>query len=144
MLQPVTIRTVKSYQQDNDNKCVNLIKIEDEISATFELLKILHNYNSSNAWTLLIAPDHVPSKALLDSCSINTSKLLMIRQKHLVNLEYVLSSALHNGNFAAVVTWTDIVNNKLLTNLSLDLSKTTTKLYCFIRDSITTEISLTQ
>ncbi|MEL0638991.1 SulA-like leucine-rich domain-containing protein [Pseudoalteromonas aliena] len=143
MLQPVTIRTVKSYQQDNDNKCVNLIKIEDEISATFELLKILHNYNSSNAWTLLIAPDHVPSKALLDSCSINTSKLLVIRQKHLVNLEYVLSSALHNGNFAAVVTWTDIVNNKLFTNLSLDLSKTT-KLYCFIRDSITTEIPLTQ
>ena len=122
----------------------NLIQIEDEISATFELLKVLHQYNSSNAWTLLIAPDHVPSKALLDSCSIDTSKLLVIRQKHLVNLEYVLNSALHNGNFAAVITWTDIVNNQLLTNLSFDLSKTNTKLYCFTKNAQTTEIPLAQ
>lgn len=144
MLQPITVRTVKSYQQDEQSDCVNLIQIEDEISATFELLKVLHQYNSSNAWTLLIAPDHVPSKALLDSCSIDTSKLLVIRQKHLVNLEYVLNSALHNGNFAAVITWTDIVNNQLLTNLSFDLSKTNTKLYCFTKKSQTTEISLAQ
>ena len=90
MLQPITVRTVKSYQQHDESESVNLIKVEDEISATFEMLKVLHQYNSSNAWTLLIAPDHVPSKALLDSCSIDTSKLLVIRQKHLVNLEYVL------------------------------------------------------
>ncbi|MBB1402646.1 SulA-like leucine-rich domain-containing protein [Pseudoalteromonas sp. SG45-1] len=144
MLQPITVRTVKSYQQDEQSDCVNLIQIEDEISATFELLKVLHQYNSSNAWTLLIAPDHVPSKALLDSCSIDTSKLLVIRQKHLVNLEYVLNSALNNGNFAAVITWTDIVNNQLLTNLSFDLSKTNTKLYCFTKNAQTTEIPLAQ
>ena len=144
MLQPITVRTVKSYKQDDKRDCVNLIQIEDEISATFELLKVLHHYNSSNAWTLLIAPDHVPSRALLDSCSIDTSKLLVIRQKHLVNLEYVLNSALNNGNFAAVITWTDIVNNQLLNSLSLDLSKTATKLYCFTKDSTITEIPLAQ
>jgi cell division inhibitor SulA len=116
MLQPITVRTVKSYQQDDQSDCVNVVQIEDEISATFELLKVLHQYNSLNAWTLLIAPDHVPSKALLDSCSIDTSKLLVIRQKHLVNIEYVLSSALHNGNFAAVITWTDIINNRIRSN----------------------------
>tara|TARA_B100001063_G_scaffold243605_1_gene274617 strand:+ start:2998 stop:3441 length:444 start_codon:yes stop_codon:yes gene_type:complete len=135
MLQPITVRTVKSYQQDELSDCVNVIQIEDEISATFELLKVLHQYNSLSAWTLLIAPDHVPSKALLDSCSIDTSKLLVIRQKHLVNLEYVLLSALYNGNFAAVITWTDMLNNQLLADLSLDLNKTTTKLYCFTKNS---------
>ncbi|WP_372763279.1 SulA-like leucine-rich domain-containing protein [Pseudoalteromonas sp.] len=144
MLQPITLRTVKSYQQDVQNDCVNLIQIEDEISATFELLKVLHQYNSLNAWTLLIAPDHVPSKALLDSCSIDTSKLLVIRQKHLVNLEYVLSSALHNGNFAAVITWTDIVNDQQLSQLALNLSNTRTKLYCFTKNTSNLEIPLAQ
>jgi len=37
MLQPITVRTVKSYQQDDQSDCVNVVQIEDEISATFEL-----------------------------------------------------------------------------------------------------------
>jgi len=144
MLQPITVRTVKSYQQDNQSAAVNLIQIEDEISATFELLKVLHHYNSQNAWTLLIAPDHVPSKALLDSCSIDTSKLLVIRQKHLVNLEYVLNSALHNGNFAAVITWTDIVKDNQLADLSINLEHTSAKLYCFTKTKQPSELALAQ
>lgn len=140
MLQPITLRAVKSYQQDTQSDSINVIQIEDEISATFELLKVLHLYNNLNAWTLLIAPDHVPSKALLESCSIDKSKLLVIRQKHLVNLDYVLNSALHNGNFAAVITWTDIINNRQLDMLSLNLSKTTTKLYCFTKNTQHNEI----
>ncbi len=144
MLQPITVRTVKSYQQDNQSAAVNLIQIEDEISATFELLKVLHHYNSQNAWTLLIAPDHVPSKALLDSCSIDTSKLLVIRQKHLVNLEYVLNSALHNGNFAAVITWTDIVKDNQLADLSINLEQASAKLYCFTKTKQPTELALAQ
>lgn len=144
MLQPITVRTVKSYQQDNLSSSVNVIQIEDEISATFELLKVLHHYNSQNAWTLLIAPDHVPSKALLDSCSIDTSKLLVIRQKHLVNLEYVLNSALHNGNFAAVITWTDIVKGNQLADLSLNLEHASAKLYCFTNNESSEELALAQ
>ncbi|WP_394192998.1 SulA-like leucine-rich domain-containing protein [Pseudoalteromonas atlantica] len=144
MLQPITLRTVKSYQQDNLSSSVNVIQIEDEISATFELLKVLHHYNSQNAWTLLIAPDHVPSKALLDSCSIDTSKLLVIRQKHLVNLEYVLNSALHNGNFAAVITWTDIVKGNQLADLSLNLEQASAKLYCFSNNEPAEELALAQ
>jgi len=144
MLQPITLRTVKSYQQDNLSSSVNVIQIEDEISATFELLKVLHHYNNQNAWTLLIAPDHVPSKALLDSCSIDTTKLLVIRQKHLVNLEYVLNSALHNGNFAAVITWTDIVKDNQLENLSINLEQASAKLYCFTKNETSVELALAQ
>jgi cell division inhibitor SulA len=144
MLQPITLRTVKSYQQDKLSSSVNVIQIEDEISATFELLKVLHHYNNQNAWTLLIAPDHVPSKALLDSCSIDTTKLLVIRQKHLVNLEYVLNSALHNGNFAAVITWTDIVKDNQLANLSINLEQASAKLYCFTNNESSLELALAQ
>ncbi len=133
MLQSINIRTVKSYQDDIESRAVNVVEIEDDISATFELLKILHNYNSQNRWTLLVAPDHVPSKSLLDSCSIDTSKLLVIRQKHLVNLEYVLSSALCNGNFAAVITWTDMLNDALLNSLEQTLERASATLYCFTK-----------
>lgn len=144
MLQPITIRTVKSYQNDNVHQGINVVQIEDEISATFELLKVLHQYNNINAWTLLIAPDHVPSKTLLDSCSIDTSKLLVIRQKHLLNLEYVLNSALQNGNFAAIITWTNIINDKQLSELSVNLNNTNTKLYCFTKQVNTRDILITQ
>lgn len=144
MLQPIYMTRVGTNQQNNNDDCANLVQIEDDISATLKLLKVLHKYNSLNAWTLLIAPDNVPSKSLLDSCSIDTSKLLVIRQKHLVNIDYVLNAALHNGNFAAVITWTNMVGSELLTSLSLDLYKTSTKLYCFSKNINAAEIPLIQ
>lgn len=57
MLQTTDIRTIKSYDLNQTQSSINLIEIEDEISATFELMKILHQYNSQSGWTLLIAPD---------------------------------------------------------------------------------------
>lgn len=131
MLQPITVTQVKSYR-DTSESAVELIYTEDEISASLELLKVLHNCNQQHGWTLLIAPDNVPNKSMLQSCSIDSSKLLVIRQKHLVNLPYVLNSALHNGNFAAVITWTDVINPSQLDMLHIAPSKKT-KLFCFSR-----------
>ena len=47
MLHTASVRHVKSYQQDNPN-VINIVKTEDEISATFEMLKIVHRYNQNN------------------------------------------------------------------------------------------------
>lgn len=129
MLQPITVTQVKSYHSTSENQ-IELIFTEDEISASLELLKVLHNCNQKHGWTLLIAPDNVPNKSMLQSCSIDSSKLLVIRQKHLVNLPYVLNSALNNGNFAAVITWTDIIKPNMLDSLNLS-SSNKTKLFCF-------------
>ncbi|WP_462164115.1 SulA-like leucine-rich domain-containing protein [Pseudoalteromonas xiamenensis] len=133
MLQPISITQVKSYRSDNENP-VQIIYTEDEISASLELLKVLHTCNQKHGWTLLIAPDNVPNKMMLQSCSIDSSKLLVIRQKHLVNLPYVLNSALHNGNFAAVITWTDILKPSELETLHISPSNKT-QLYCFSREA---------
>lgn len=133
MLQPITVTQVKSYRAASDN-AVELIYTEDEISASLELLKVLHNCNQQHGWTLLIAPDNVPNKSMLQSCSIDSSKLLVIRQKHLVNLPYVLNCALHNGNFAAVITWTDVLNPNQLCELHIAPSNKT-KLFCFSRQT---------
>ncbi|WP_105212944.1 hypothetical protein [Pseudoalteromonas sp. T1lg22] len=134
MLHTAAVRHVKSYQQENP-AAINLVHTEDEISASFELLKIIHRYNSSNGWTLLVAPDHIPSRDLLDSCSIDTSKLLVIRRKHIVDCEYMLNCALQNGRFAAIVTWTDIVTLEQLEAMQLNTHQAKAQLYCFASDA---------
>ena len=131
MLQSIKHTHVESYTQAQSQSQLNLIHVADEVSATFELLKLLRHSNKQKGWTLLLAPDHVPSKTLLDTCSIDTSKLLVIRQKHLINLEYVLNSALTNGNFSAVVMWTNMMDTKALNTVT---ANSTTPLYCFVNN----------
>ncbi|MEO2279157.1 hypothetical protein [Pseudoalteromonas pernae] len=133
MLHTAAIRHVKSYKQDNP-AAINIVQTEDEISASFELLKIVHRYNKSNGWTLLIAPDHIPSRDLLDSCSIDTNKLLVIRRKHIVDVEYVLNCALQNGRYCAIITWTDIVNQHQLEKMQLNTHQAKAQLFCFTSD----------
>ncbi|ATC94385.1 SulA-like leucine-rich domain-containing protein [Pseudoalteromonas tunicata] len=133
MLHTIDVRRIKSYQAVDSSSKLHLVEVSDEISATFELLKILHQYNHQNGWTLLIAPDAVPSKTLLDSCSIDKSKLLVIRQKHLANLDYVLNSALSNGNFAAIITWTNMLSHSQLELLAQHNAHISAQLYSFVR-----------
>ncbi|WP_138480446.1 SulA-like leucine-rich domain-containing protein [Pseudoalteromonas phenolica] len=110
-------------------KAINFVETPDEVCASLELLKIIHQCNNKQGWTLLIAPDHIPNKDMLEASSIDSSKLLVIRKKHIVDLEYVLNSALNNGNFAAVITWTGITDPEQLSQMHL--SQTDISLYCF-------------
>jgi cell division inhibitor SulA len=118
-----------SVQTKQPSNTVNFVETPDEICASLELLKIIHQCNHKQGWTLLIAPDHIPNKDMLEASSIDSSKLLIIRKKHIVDLEYVLNSALNNGNFAAVITWTDITDAQQLSQMRL--RQTDIALYCF-------------
>ncbi|MCG9769668.1 hypothetical protein L1D59_13780 [Pseudoalteromonas piscicida] len=108
---------------------INNIIVEDEIVASLELLKVLHKCQYKQGWTLLVAPDNVPNKSLLESASVDASKLLVIRQKHIYDLEYVLKSAISNGNFAAVVIWTDITSVQTINKMELPVSDVA--IHCF-------------
>ncbi|MEQ2353524.1 hypothetical protein [Pseudoalteromonas piscicida] len=108
---------------------INNIIVEDEIVASLELLKVLHKCQHKQGWTLLVAPDNVPNKSLLESASVDASKLLVIRQKHIYDLEYVLKSAISNGNFAAVVIWTDIASVQTINKMELPVSDVA--IHCF-------------
>lgn len=114
-LQPVSSNTEHTVKA-NDN--VKVINVQDSIQETMALLTILQSHNSENSWTLLLAPDAVPSKALLESLSIDHKKLLVIRQRHLINIEYVLQSALTNGNFGAVISWTNMLDEVTLSAIA--------------------------
>ncbi|AUJ69665.1 MULTISPECIES: SulA-like leucine-rich domain-containing protein [Pseudoalteromonas] len=108
---------------------INNVIVEDEIVASLELLKVLHKCQHKQGWTLLVAPDNVPNKSLLESASVDASKLLVIRQKHIYDLEYVLKSAISNGNFAAVVIWTDIASVQTINKMELPVSDVA--IHCF-------------
>ncbi|WP_125718720.1 SulA-like leucine-rich domain-containing protein [Pseudoalteromonas rubra] len=127
------VQNLSSHKTRSADKRYQLVHAEDDIISSLELLKILYRCNSLHRWTLLIAPDNIPSKALLDTSSIDSSKLLVLRQRHLINLEYVINSALCKGNFAAVITWTDIVSEQQLARFKLVDSDT--ELFCFTRTS---------
>jgi cell division inhibitor SulA len=132
MLQTTTVLP-SSVKKVDAATAVNFVDTPDEICASLELLKIIHQCNHKQGWTLLIAPDHIPNKDMLEASSIDSSKLLVIRKKHIVDLEYVLNSALNNGNFAAVIAWTGVTNAEMLSQMHL--SQTDISLYCFTENS---------
>jgi cell division inhibitor SulA len=108
---------------------VNIVRTVDDINANLELLKIIHLCNKKHGWILLIAPENIPNKAVLESCSIDSSKLIVIKQKHISDLQYVLNAALSHGNFAAIITWTKMTTATQLDNMNLNTSDT--ELFCF-------------
>lgn len=108
-------QTVHVTQQKTSK--LKVINVQDDIQETLALIEILQKHTCENKWTLLLAPDAVPSKTLLESLSIDHSKLLIIRQRHLINIEYVVKSALKNGNFGAVVSWTNMLDEVTLSAL---------------------------
>ncbi|MDE3270623.1 SulA-like leucine-rich domain-containing protein [Pseudoalteromonas sp. SSM20] len=101
---------------------LKVINVQDDIQETLALIEILQKHTCENKWTLLLAPDAVPSKSLLESLSIDHSKLLIIRKRHLINIEYVVNSALKNGNFGAVVSWTNMLDEVTLSSLAANQS----------------------
>ncbi|AIY65405.1 SulA-like leucine-rich domain-containing protein [Pseudoalteromonas piratica] len=119
MLQAQHLSTPHTQQSDEraTNK-LSVINVQDDIQETMALIEILQKHTCENKWTLLLAPDAVPSKSLLESLSIDHSKLLIIRKRHLINIEYVVTSALKNGNFGAVISWTNMLDEVTLSGLA--------------------------
>ncbi|KZN65489.1 hypothetical protein N473_12315 [Pseudoalteromonas luteoviolacea CPMOR-1] len=113
----------------NQYDSFNVLDADDVQSTNDMLLKVLYQCNAIAGWTLLIAPDHAVNKTMLDSYGININKLLVLKQRDLINLEHTLDRALSNGNFAAVITWPGVLSQKQIEHRSLSCSKTA--LYCF-------------
>ncbi|MDK2598052.1 MULTISPECIES: SulA-like leucine-rich domain-containing protein [Pseudoalteromonas] len=126
---PITPNVKTQSSSISHASSLNILDAYDETTTSNELLKILSRCNSKAGWTLLIAPDQVFSKSMLDGYNIDVNKLLVLKQKDLINLEHTLDSALSNGNFAAVITWPGILTKKQIEYRSLNHSKTA--LYCF-------------
>lgn len=86
----------------------------DELTASFELIKILQQFTHTNRWTLLIAPEHIPDKTLLDCCSIDMERVLVVHEKQISNTLATIENALSHATCSAVIAWCgNIKQNKL-------------------------------
>ena len=78
---------------------------QDELTRSFELIKVLRQHQTDKRWTLLIAPSHIPDKALLDCCSVDMSHVLLVREKQIASMSDTIEKALNASTCCAIVAW---------------------------------------
>lgn len=101
----------------------------DEIDFHLELIKIIKRYEACHGWTLLIAPDHLPNKSVLKSCSVNLDKVLIVHKKHCQDVKLVANQALHHDNCSAVVICNDLIDAQDIEKLRAKAHSQATALY---------------
>jgi len=101
----------------------------DDIDVHFELIKIIKRYEFCVGWTLLIAPDHLPRKDILVSCSVNLDKVLIVRRKHCNRVLDVAKRALKHDNCSAMVIWDDLIAGTEVAELREQAQNVGTALY---------------
>ena len=101
----------------------------DDIDEHFELIKIIKRYEYCSGWTLLIAPDHLPKKDVLQSCSINLDKVLIVRKKYCRHVLDCAERALRHDNCSALVIWDHLLTGTEVSRLRQQAQAVGTALY---------------
>lgn len=83
----------------------HFLDAQDELSRSFELIKVLRQHQANKRWTLLIAPSHIPDKALLDCCSVDMKHVLIVREKQITSMSKTIETALSCNTCCAIVAW---------------------------------------
>lgn len=110
--------TTKSH-----NNLMTLPKaLETELSADLidthlELIRIIKRYEYSAGWTLLIAPEKLPDRNIMASCSVKLDKVLTIRKKYCRSAFEIAKQAIAFENCAVLVIWDDVINGVELANI---------------------------
>ncbi len=97
-------QTIGSYQQSL-GQYIHFVSAVDKLSEAFELIKILRQHQHSNRWTLLIAPQNIPDKALLDCCSVDMNHVLVVHEKQITSIMATIENALLGSTCSAIVAW---------------------------------------
>lgn len=105
---------------------------QDELTRSFELIKVLRQHQADKRWTLLIAPSHIPDKALLDCCSVDMRHVLIVREKQITSMSKTIEKALNCRTCSAIVAWCSEWH-KQLSNVQLQqLSKLADAAQCHV------------
>lgn len=98
---------------NNKNQYIQFISAEDKLSESFELIKIIKQHQHSNRWILMIAPQNIPDKALLDCCSVEMNHVLVIREKQITSILATIENALLHSTCSAIIAWSGHWQNQL-------------------------------
>jgi len=115
------------------------LQVEAGQGSLAELVFILRQHQHQSGWVLLVAPNQLPDKSRLAACGVDVSRLLLIQQKQISNIDTVLRHALASSTCAAVVVWQDQFGAESLNNYQelAELHQT-----CFYQLSTLTEAEL--
>ncbi|MBU2882242.1 hypothetical protein KO525_05970 [Psychrosphaera sp. B3R10] len=109
----------------------------DLLDTHLELLKIIKRYEFSDGWTLLIAPEKLPDKQILNSCSINLSKVLTVHKRYCKSAFELAKKAIFFDNCAVLVIWDDSISGLELELIRKQAHENGTALYLLNSDQTT-------
>ncbi len=109
------------------------VATEDSLSESFELIKILRSHQHTGRWTVLIAPQNIPDKALLQCCSVDMGQVLVVHPRQTTDLLATLENALSQSTCSAVVAWADQLPKERLIELNRLAAKSNCHFYGFHR-----------
>lgn len=107
-----------SDNSKNQQLFSHLIKTDDELGATFELIQILRQFQHADRWTLLIAPENIPDKALLNCCSVDMDRVLVVHEKQITNILATIENALSHATCSAVIAWSNGISQQRLVQIN--------------------------
>lgn len=106
----------------------NLIS-KDIIDTHLELIKIIKRYEFSAGWTLLIAPEQLPDKHIMNSCSVNLDKVLTVKRKYCRSAFELAKQAISYDNCAVLVIWDNTISGLELSQIRIKAQENGTALY---------------
>jgi cell division inhibitor SulA len=118
MTMDIKRRVATSYQNKTSQVYSHLVETDDSLSANFELIKILRQHQLSNRWTVLIAPENIPDKALLNCCSVDLGRVLVVHEKQISSVLATIENALSQSTCSAVIAWCDAISSTKLAQIN--------------------------
>jgi cell division inhibitor SulA len=131
-------KMIKSCQYDKQQMFSHLVTTEDTLSANFELIKILRSFEQSVRWTLLIAPQNIPDKALLNCCSVDMGKVLVVHEKRISSVMATIENALSQATCSAVVAWCEDISASKMIHINELAQKSQCHFYAFNKQNTNT------
>lgn len=98
----------------------NTERLSVEENLHFELAKIIKRYEQCSGWTMLIAPEGLPNKQVMQEYQVKLDKVLTIPKKDCTNELATAYQALKFDNCSALVIWD---NDLSTTEIKLLLQK---------------------
>lgn len=130
---PTTAGAKVDKKASNDKGYSHLVTTQDSLSESFELIKILRSHQYSGRWTVLIAPQNIPDKALLQCCSVDMGKVLVVHARQNTDVLATVENALSQSTCSAVVAWSELLPQQNFKQLSQLAAKSNCHFYSFNR-----------
>ncbi|HAW91852.1 MULTISPECIES: hypothetical protein [unclassified Arsukibacterium] len=94
------------------------LSAESPASSEQLLIKLLQRHRHETGWIVLVAPTHLPSKALAKYLQLPTDKIMIIHANAIKNLATTLHQLLHAISCRVVINFSDAISEQLTQQLS--------------------------